>query len=411
VEAARNLERAGRLDAAMEAYSRLKQWSSAALLARRLGHAENAACFFAEAGEPFEAAGCFREVRDANRELEQLIRVPPAHPHYREACVRVIGLASDRATLTFELEHFLNKFVVAGPATDDEFDAYYRLALLFENHEFPENAAACYRKILATRPFFRDAQDRLKAAQTDYRGAAAKDYERAFKEELAFREAVKRNEAPLVAQPTEDDDDPLDPLPELPELPDLPALPAAAAPSGEAGSRGSAPVAVAHAHTLLSPAGRTPPPVAVPPVAPAAAVPTLVEPELTWGIATQIGFSGVTLEPGAVVNQRYRLEKKIGHPPRHQTGQLLHHRRGRAQGHGFRHRQAPQRWPRADPRGHDGRHAPVHSSRASEQLQRRHPSGGPLRFGLYRLPDVRRYGPLRRRRGHADSDRPHVSRA
>jgi len=322
MEAARNLERAGKLDAAMEAYARLKQWANAAALARRLGHAERAAGFFAEAGEAFEAAACFHEIRDASREMEQLIKVPPADPHYREACVRAISIASDRNELTFELEHLLNKFVASRPTSDDEFDACYRLALLFENHEFPESAAACYRNILEARPTYRDARDRLKAAETDYRGAAAKDYERAFKEELAFRQGVKRHAAPPAIAFTAIDEEPLDALPELPELPDLPELPepAAALGSGDS-SRNLARSAVAHAHTMLSPAGRTPAPVAVSPapaavpVSPAAepaAVPSAVDPELTWGVETQIGFAGVTLEQGAVINSRFRLEKKIG---------------------------------------------------------------------------------------------------
>ena len=326
-DTARNLERAGKLDAAMEAYARLRQWSNAATLARRLGQAERAAGFFAEAGQPVEAAACFREIRDSTRELQQLVKIPPADPHYREACVRAIGIASDRNELRFELEHFLNKFVAAGPATDDEFEACYRMALLSENHDSPENAAACYRKILAVRPAYRDAKDRLKAAETDYRGAAAKDYERAFKEELAFREAVKRHEPPPVAPPKEDDDESLGPLPDLPELPDLPDLPGDAAPLGaDASSRGSVRAAVAHAHTILSIAGRTPPPVAAAPAAAAAAVPAEVapsaaapsavpaeiEPELTWGVATPFEPQGVTLEEGALVNRRFRLEKKIG---------------------------------------------------------------------------------------------------
>jgi tetratricopeptide (TPR) repeat protein len=265
VEAARNLERAGKLDAAMDAYARLGQWASAAGLARRLGHAEKAAGFFAEAGQPFEAATCFREIRDPGRELEQLIELPPEDPHYREACVRAIAIASDRALLNFELERFLRKFVDAGPSTDAEIDACYQLALLLENHEFPENAAACYRKILAARPDYRDALDRLKAAETDFRGTASKDYERVFKEELAFREAVKRSEAPSPERDKADHGM----LPDLPELPELP--------------------------DLAEPA-----------------VPSTVEPEITWGVATQIGRQGVALEEGTLVNRRYRLEKKIG---------------------------------------------------------------------------------------------------
>lgn len=312
-EAARKLERAGKLEAAMEAYARLGQWANAAALARRLGQSEKAAGFFAEVGESFQAAACFRELRDGNRELQQLLKIQPADPHYREACVRAISVASDRNELSFELEHLLKKFLVAGPATEDEFDAMYRLAMLFENHEFPENAAACYRKILATRPTYRDAQDRLKAAEADYRGTAAKDYERVFKEELAFRQAVRRHEATPVAASPETDEESVGVAADLPELPDLPDLPAGAAPLGpEAPSRSPARAAVAHARTMLSAAARTPPPVATAPVAAAAAVPSEVEPELTWGVAIPIEPQSAVLEEGAVVNQRFRLQKKIG---------------------------------------------------------------------------------------------------
>ena len=304
-DAAHNLERAGKLDAALEAYSRLKQWSNAAALARRLGHVEQAAGLFSEAGEPFQAAVCFREIRDPTRELQQLVKVAPADPHYREACVRAIAMACDCAELTFDLEHFVGKFVDAGPVSEDEVDAYYRLALLFDSNEFPENAALCYRKILAVRPGYRDAADRLRAAETDFRGAAAKDYERVFKEELALREAAKRHEAPPAAASTEGDKESLGELPDLPELPNLPELPKTAAPLGsDAGRYGPAPVPGPHTHMFPSPGGRTPLPVAVPSAS--AAVSSAVAP------ATQVGFQGVVLEEGALVNRRYRLEKKIG---------------------------------------------------------------------------------------------------
>jgi tetratricopeptide (TPR) repeat protein len=310
-DAAHNLERAGKLDAALEAYSRLKQWSNAAALARRLGHVEQAASLFSEAGEPFQAAVCFREMRDADQELQHLVKVAPADAHYREACVRAIAMACDRALLSFELEQLVGKFVDAGPASDDEVDACYRLAQLFDTHEAPENAALCYRKILGVRPGYRDVADRLRAAETDFRGAAAKDYERVFKEELALREAAKRHEAPPAAASTANDKESLGELPVLPELPDLPELPEAAAPLGsQAGRHGSAPTPALHTRMLSSPDGRPPSAVAGP-SAPAAA-PAAVEPGSTWGVATQFGFQGVALEEGALVNRRYRLEKKIG---------------------------------------------------------------------------------------------------
>jgi eukaryotic-like serine/threonine-protein kinase len=294
VEGARNLERAGKLESAMEAYARLKQWPNAARLAQRLGQTEKAARFFAEAGQPFEAAACFHELPDGQNELEQLLKVPEGDAHYREACVRAIAIASDRADLTFELEHFLNRFISLTPSTDEEIDAIYRLALLFEGHAFPENAATCYRKILAVRSGYRDVSDRLKAAETDFRGTAAKDYERVFKEEQVFREAVKRHEAP-AKNVGPDDEDQLGPLPDLPDLPDLPELPQPADPA-------SPQPAAPHAHTFQMSIGHTPSP---------SAVPAAIDPELTWGPGSHEA-TGNRLEPGAVIHQRYRLEIKIG---------------------------------------------------------------------------------------------------
>jgi tetratricopeptide (TPR) repeat protein len=295
LDIAQNLERAGKLESALEAYTQGKHWAQAGRLAQRLGRKERAASYFAEAGQAYASAECWRELGDhsrepgdRNRELEQLLKVPAADAHYRAACLRVIAIAVDRGELSFELEHFLNRFVTDGPKSDEEIEPSYRLALLFDTHGFPENAAMCYRKILALRPGYRDAADRLRAAETDYRGASAKDYERAFKEELAFRAAVGRHEtktAPVAPQSEPDASE----LPDLPDLPDLPALPA-------------------------------PPPAARPTVVPtgtrafkieAEAVPEAVSSELTWGPGA-VTSTGLVLEPGVTINERYRLERKLG---------------------------------------------------------------------------------------------------
>jgi len=288
LDIAHNLERAGKLESALEAYAQGQHWAQAGRLALRLGRKERAAGYFAEAGQAYASAECWRECGERSRELEQLLKVAATDTHYRPACLRAIAIAVDRGELSFELEHFLNRFVTEGPKSDEEIEASYRLALLFDTHGFPENAAACYRQILALQPGYRDAADRLKAAETDYRGASAKDYERAFKEELAFRAAVGRhdNKTVTAAPPPEVE---LPELPELPDLPDLPALPASAAPG-----RPAAIPAATRAFKYET-----------------EGVPEAVASELTWGPAAAAG-TGLVLEPDITINQRYRLERKLG---------------------------------------------------------------------------------------------------
>jgi tetratricopeptide (TPR) repeat protein len=276
LQSARRLEAAGKREGAMEAYARLKQWPDAARLALALGAPERAAGFFAEAAMPFEAAQCYFQIRDRDRGLASLLKVPPGHPHYREACARAVAIAADRSQLTFDLEQFLAAFLATGPLDDAELEVFYTLAILFEATQAFDGAAACYRKLLARRPGFRDAEERLRAAEAKDRGASSKDFERIVEEEQSVREALRRHNTPVVGIPASagsGDPYPDDlPLPDLPDLPDLPPLP-----------------------SLPSPA--KPPPASATRQVPVASLP-LAE--------------GGLLQVGVVVNQRYRLEKKIG---------------------------------------------------------------------------------------------------
>lgn len=277
LQAARRLEAAGKHEAALDAYVSLEQWQDAARLARALRKLDRAAEYYDAANLPFEAAECFFALRNRDQALESLWRVTPAHPRYRDACVLAIRACADRSTLSFELEHLVAKLMTTPPKTDDEAEAMYALGILFETHRSFDSAASCYRQLLAARPHYRDAPDRLRAAADEEQGASAQDFERIVKEEQGFREAVKRHETPietpilrpgLIADDSVPDVAPIPELPDLPSLPSLPALPGA--------QRLAAKASAAAAAAPAAPAEVGPP------------------------------------REGLVINGRYRLEKKIG---------------------------------------------------------------------------------------------------
>jgi serine/threonine protein kinase len=271
LQSARRLEAAGKREGALETYARLKQWREAARLAVGLGKLERAAGFFAEAGMPFEAADCCFRIRDRDRGFASLLKVSHDNPHYREACVQAVAIAADRSQMTFDLEQLLADFIRTGPVADEEVDVFYRLGLLFESVQAFDSAANCYRKLLARRPGYRDAGERLQASLAEDLGASAKDFERIVAEEQSFRDAVRRHATPIVLPTVPDDPYATDPpLPDLPDLPDLPPLPP---------SSGGASPPPATRHVLI-------------PSRPVA--------------------EGSSLATGIVVNDRYRLEKKIG---------------------------------------------------------------------------------------------------
>ena len=278
LRAAQRLEATGKREAALEAYASLEQWRDAARLARELGRLDRAAEYYDAAAMPFEAAECYVAIRKRDEALESLWRVTPTHPRYRDACVMAVRACADRGILTFELEHLVGKFVATRPATDEEAEAVYALAILFETNRSFESAANCYRSLLAARPGYRDAEARLAAAADQEQGASVQDFRRIVAEEQGFRDAVKRHATPvatpivnpalkpgLIATDSVPDVEPIPDLPDLPSLPSLPALP---------GGR-----------RLEKPA---------PAPAPAPAV--------------EVGPP----KEGMVVNGRYRLKKKIG---------------------------------------------------------------------------------------------------
>jgi tetratricopeptide (TPR) repeat protein len=221
LKGAHQLEAAGKLEAAFDAFCRLRQHPAAARLALVLGRPAEAAELLGQAGQPFDAALCYRKAGDVRRALELLVRVPREDPRYRQACVYAIAAASELGVLDFQVEHLVGKLVASGPESDAELEAFYLLGELYARHALPDNAADCCRKVLARAPGYRDTAARLRQLELGSR-ASSEEIGRIFADEQAFRAAAAEvRAAPLL------DELPLPDLPELPDLPDLPATPPA----------------------------------------------------------------------------------------------------------------------------------------------------------------------------------------
>jgi len=215
LQRARSLEESGNLQEAMQAYVQLKQLGHAARVAQLLSLHDKAANYYLDAGMPFEAAVCYHNLGDVGRCLDTLIRVPRDDARYRQAAVQAIGMASDLSTLDFRLEQFLTRYLDEGPRDANDLEAMYKLARLYQRHDYPDNAAETYDKIVARDPAFRDAQQQLENIRRE-RQEGARVYERVMREDMAFE---GRDHTP-------------GPVDELPGLPDLPPLPSGAPAGG-----------------------------------------------------------------------------------------------------------------------------------------------------------------------------------
>jgi serine/threonine-protein kinase len=142
---------------AVTAYMEEGSLSDAARVARALGRLAEAADLHDDAGQPFEAALCRLEVRDPERAWRHLMQVRPSEPEYRQACMLGVTVAGQLDRVDVESEQFLAEFIRTGPQDEEELDAFYDLALLYQRHDLVENAREALRKLLALRPDYRDA--------------------------------------------------------------------------------------------------------------------------------------------------------------------------------------------------------------------------------------------------------------
>jgi len=253
--AAQKLEASGKLELALDAYLQLRKHGEAARIAKQLGRSADAAQLYADAGMPLEAAQSYLDAGDTGKALDNFVRVPRDDPRYRSAAVRAVQLASDLGALGFQLEHFLGPFVAKGPQDEAEMEAFHRLARLYLQHDFAENAKEALERIEARSPGWRDVRELL--AQLRARTRATPMVATAVVQDAAHHRRKS--------------------MPRLPDLSDLPGLDAPGAKLSEE----DLPLVEVE-------------------------VPAAEEPALA-GAPAAMGFTA-----GALVAGRYRLEEKIG---------------------------------------------------------------------------------------------------
>jgi eukaryotic-like serine/threonine-protein kinase len=287
MDAARKLEKEGKLDLAVQAYVQIKHYGEAGRILAKLSRFADAANLFAEGGLPYEAGLCYLEAGDTGKGVDNLVRVPRNDRRYREAAAKVVRVAAGLNLLDFQIEHFLTNYISSGPAGESDLETFYILSRLYEQHDLVENAKEALKKILEVSPAYRDAAARLQRYEADTKVGAAV-YEKIRDEDAGFR-----GERRVGGQPGKPK------LPGLPALPDLPDLPPAPQIAGLTGymSQPQAPNLAATAGTIFSAgAAQAPQQSGASPPAMAAPLPPPEE-----------GFA-----QGVVVAARYELKSKLG---------------------------------------------------------------------------------------------------
>jgi serine/threonine-protein kinase len=248
LDQARALENAGRLDEALSMYKNLLRYADAARVAEALGRQDIAAQHYLDAGQAFDAARAFAASGDTRSFFDALVRVPRDDLHYREAAIQAIDMASSLNLLDFRLEQFLTRFVATAPESERELESLYLLGRIYLRHDFPENAAEAFRKIVNLNPGYRDAAQQLDALANELRGSA-RVFEQIVREEASFHHGDPLARAGARRGPVD--------LPGLPELPSLSGIPLPDLPSAPGAMPGAASPTLAQA---VRPRSSVPPP-------------------------------------------------------------------------------------------------------------------------------------------------------
>jgi len=332
LEGAQKLEAQGKHQLAIQAYVWLNRYGEAGRVAQQIGKIADAASFYAEAGMVYEAGNCYFQAGDSGKAIENLIRVPRDHRHYRAACIEVARMAAELSYVGLKMDHFLARFIEEGPQDAREQESFYLLSKVYQQHDLMENAKEVLKKLLARSPY-RDAAAKLAALEKGT-GAHSAQYERILKDEVAHQEVGLPSRTGPARVPVLDA-----PFPDLPPLPET-AKPAAApiplvsqvasAPVAAAGPR---PTAQRNATEQMlgrdvgedveriarevssdgaggsASVGRTLFAVGTP----AASRPTSAEGNRVAPAAVPFELSGsLRLQRGSILAERYRLEEKIG---------------------------------------------------------------------------------------------------
>lgn len=125
---------------------------AAARVALEAGQHERALAWFMEL-ELFHHAGmCLRALGRPDDALTTILRLSLGDTRYRRACFDVLELAREVGRFDFEVDRFLTRFVVDGPADPQENVSFLDLAALYGQHGFTEGARRCAAAVLRASP-------------------------------------------------------------------------------------------------------------------------------------------------------------------------------------------------------------------------------------------------------------------
>ncbi len=289
----------------------------AAAEAERAGRRAEAGRMFLEIGAYEAATRCFYAAGELDNALHSVLRISKAAAHYADAAVLAIRLAVAVDRVDFDFDQFIARFLGTPPADDNQAEAFYEVAGLYERQGFAENACEVLRVLLEARPGFRDARPRYEKLSAARRGSNA-DFARVVDEDLAFREASQERVS-WAGRALDADGG----FPELPELPDRPSrsrasiAPPQRRPSSQPPPSGrSSPVPSSRARSLPPPAevepsrarSREAPTLAAPSPAP----PTPAAAPATAGPILHAIANVFEIPAGFIVADRYRIERQLG---------------------------------------------------------------------------------------------------
>jgi serine/threonine-protein kinase len=238
------------------------------------GRHDEAARVYAEAGILGSAVRAYLAAGDRVRALKTLLRIPRDNPRYRQAAVLAIELAEGVDEVDFDFDQFIGRFLEGTPTTQEECAAFLRAARLFERHDFTETARDVVARLAAAHPQFPGARALHESLDLKVRGSVSQ-LERVVREDDSFR-ARSADRRPSDRSPAKKAET-------FPSLPEIPAPRARREPSGKRPvERGD------------SDAPRP----SLPPVSAGPARPRFENVHL--------------LQPGTIVADRYKLEKKLG---------------------------------------------------------------------------------------------------
>lgn len=260
-----------------------RDFATAARCAFKLGRPTEAAQFSVRANMFYEAGMSYKAAGELQLALDNLCKVQKSHLKYRAAALQAIALAVQLKRLEFAFDHFIAGFIKVAPQDQREAKSLYYLGRLYEANRMPDVAMEIYRRIVLLEPTFMDVAARLRELES-VTSSDAEKLQKIVDEERKFR--------------TQDN---VLPEPRASKLPSLPPLEDTNDRSASAGTGfGYYQEASKALRTVVSASedDRVPLSVAVPA--------SVLEPEPPESM--RLG----ALHVGAVVSDRYEIEKELG---------------------------------------------------------------------------------------------------